>query len=155
MSHPWLWATGACALVFAVSLVPGVGLVVLAPLTALVVGAAATRVRLHEGQATLGPAVSAALIVGLGALVASVAAAVLLGFALGSDPAVQELVRASEPHPEARLPYAWIAPLAATLGGFAGLALGLCNLALAAFGGLLAALAGGARPSRSLREAVG
>jgi hypothetical protein len=156
MSHTWYWATGAFVLVLAATLVPGaVGFLVLAPLAALAVGAAAAWVRVRRDHASLGHAVSTATGVGLGALGGSVCAALLVGFVLGSDPVVQELVRASEPFPEARLPYAWIAPLAAALGGFAGLALGLFDLALAALGGVLGGLAAGARPTRPLREAIG
>jgi hypothetical protein len=156
MSHTWYWATGAFVLVLAATLVPGaVGFLVLAPLASLAAGGVAAWLRVRGDHAPLGQAVSTATGVGLGALVGSVCAALLIGFVLGSDPVVQELVRASEPHPEARLPYAWIAPLAATLGGFAGLALGLFDLALAALGGVLGGLAAGARPTRPLREAIG
>src|SRR5688572_15624725 len=141
MSRIWYWTTGAFVLVLVATLVPGVvGLIVLAPLAALAVGAAAAWVRVHSEHATLGQAISTATTVGFGTLAASVVASLLLGLVLGSDPAIQDFVRASEPYPEARLPFAWIPPLAAMLGGLAGLSLGLLNLALAALGGVLGAL---------------
>jgi hypothetical protein len=155
MSRNWLWAAGAFGLVLVATLVPGVGPPLLAPVAALGIGAAAAWSRRHAAYGTLGQAAGAGLVAGVGGLLASLAVFTVLGFVLGGDPAVQEFVRASEPHPEARLPYGWIAPLGAALGGFVGLGVGLANLALSAIGGLVAGMLGGARSSRSLGEMVG
>ncbi|MCU0490538.1 MAG: hypothetical protein MUD01_02925 [Chloroflexaceae bacterium] len=74
---------------------------------------------------------------GFGALVGITVVFAAMLFAIGSDPGVQEFVRASEPHPEARLPYAAIAPLAAGVGALLGLVTGFFSLLAALIGGLL------------------
>lgn len=82
---------------------------------------------------------------GVGALVAvTLICAGLLAW-LGTHPAVQELVRLSEPHPEARLAPAAIPWLGAGIGTLLGLTIGAQSLATALFGGLLAELLGGRR----------
>ena len=60
-----------------------------------------------------------------GALTGAVIGLVALGWIAGRYPAFQELVRNSEPNPEARLPYDWIAPLGAATGGVIGCLSGL------------------------------
>ena len=136
----WLWAAGAFVLVLAATMLPTIGVVVAAPLASLAIGAgAAWWVRGAPG-ATAGRATAAAAMAGTGALLASMAAFTVFGFALGSDPGVQEFIRGSEPHPEARIPYAWIAPLGAFGGALVGLGVGLINLVLAGIGGLLAGI---------------
>jgi hypothetical protein len=77
---------------------------------------------------------------GVGALVSLTLVFAVVFFVIGSNPAVQEFVRASEPHPEARLPYETIAPLAAGVGALLGLVVGFFSLAAALVGGLLADL---------------
>lgn len=62
----------------------------------------------------------------------------------------RRLSRPAEPHPEARIPLAWIAPLAGAGGLLGGLLLGLGNLALAAIGALAAAaLRNGSGPAHA------
>jgi hypothetical protein len=96
----------------------------------------------------------AGAVAGLGALLAGVVAFTVLGSLFAGDPAVQEFVRASEPHPEARLPYAWIPLLGAALGGLVGLGVGLFHLVLATLGGLAVGVLSGAE-RRGLGEAIG
>ena len=113
----------------------------LAPLTALLIGALAgwRAARLHvEGAAAWG--VKAGAIVGVGALLGSIVVLVVLATALGSQGSIQDYIRASEPHPEARIPVEAIAPLAAAGGAVTGLLLGLGDLVLSAIGGFFAAL---------------
>lgn len=59
------------------------------------------------------------------------------------DPAVQELVRLSEPHPEARLAPEAIPWLGAGVGALLGLTVGAQSFATALFGGVLADLLAG------------
>jgi hypothetical protein len=56
------------------------------------------------------------LVVGVGALLGAVAGLTALGWIAGDYRQVQEFVRSSKPHPDARLPYGWIAPLGAIAG---------------------------------------
>jgi hypothetical protein len=111
-----------------------------APALSLVIGAtAAWWVRSTSGASTTQATLSGA-IAGLGAVAASVAAFAFYGWNFGNDPAIQEWIRNSEPYPEARVPYDWIARLSAVAGVLVGLAAGLINLALAAVGGLFVGL---------------
>ncbi len=113
----------------------------LAPIAALVIGAYAgwRTARFHvEGAASWGA--KAGAIVGIGALLGSIVVLVVLATALGSQTGIQEYIRASEPHPEARIPVEAIAPLAAAGGALTGLLLGLGDLVLSAIGGLFAAV---------------
>jgi len=73
---------------------------------------------------------------------------------MGLDPSIQKFVRNSEPHPEARVPIEWMAPLGAAVGGFAGFAMGLINLDLSSLGGTIIGLWNGARLPRSVTTAV-
>lgn len=113
----------------------------LAPIAALVIGAVAgwRAARLHlEGAAGWGA--KAGAIVGVGALLGSIIVLVVLATALGSQTGIQEYIRASEPHPAARIPVEAITPLAAAGGAVTGLLLGLGDLVLSAIGGFFAAL---------------
>jgi hypothetical protein len=96
----------------------------------------------------------AGAIAGLGALVAAFVAFTVLGAVLGTDPALQDLVRSSEPHPEARVPYEWIPSLGGAPGGLVGLGVGLMQLVLAAFGGLVVGRVTGTE-RRDLPQATG
>src|ERR1700694_863398 len=154
MSATWFWAIVSLITVMALTFVPAVGPFVLAPLASMVIGAAAARAVTGVQASALGPATTAGAIAGIGALLASIVAFALLGFGMGLDPWMQAFVRNSEPHPEARIPYEWIAPLGAALGGFAGLAMGLINLALSSLGGTIMGLWSGGRPLRSLTTAI-
>ena len=53
---------------------------------------------------------------------------------------MQETIRNSEPHPEARVPYEWMGPLAALGGIVGGFLFGLFDLVLLVVGGLIAGL---------------
>ena len=77
----------------------------------------------------------------------AVAGLALPALMAGSLPGVQEFVQASEPHPDARIPTAWIAPLAGLGGVLGGLALGIGNLVLAAGGGAVAGALRGGSPT--------
>lgn len=92
------------------------------------------------GIATAQKGAAAGALAGIGALIGAVVALALAGWLIGSLPAVQELVRSSEPHPEARIPAYLVGPAAALGGGVVGLVLGLVDLIAATVGGLLAAL---------------
>ena len=113
----------------------------LASLAAIVLGAIAgwwTSKARAEGSAVRGA--KAGAIAGVGALLGSIIGLAVLALVIGNIPAVQEAVRASEPHPEARIPTSLIAPLAALGGVIGGFVLGLVDLALSAVSGLVAAL---------------
>lgn len=77
---------------------------------------------------------------GLGALVAVAIVCTALLAWLGADPAVQELVRLSEPDPAARIAPATVPWLGAGVGLLLGLAVGAQSFATALFGGLIADL---------------
>ena len=154
-SSKWFWAAMTFALVLALSFVPVVGVLVLAPAAAILTGGLAAHFALRTSGASLSTAAAAGASAGAGALVASVAAFALLGFGLGLDPGIQDLVRASEPYPEARLPYNWIAPAAATVGALLGLLAGIGNLVLATATGLVTGWCALPSPFRSLKETVG
>lgn len=90
---------------------------------------------------------------GVGALFAvTLVCAGLLAW-LGRDPAVQQLVQLSEPHPEARLAPETIPWLGAGVGTLLGLAIGAQSFATALFGGLIADLLRG-RSDRPTQHAA-
>jgi hypothetical protein len=155
LSSKWFWGVVAFAIVMAVGFVPRVGVLVLAPVAAILIGGSAAHFVMATRPATLGSALTAGAVAGLGALVATVLAFALFGYGLGLDPEIQEFVRTSEPHPEARLPYDWIAPIGAVLGAFIGIFAGMVNLALAALAGLVVGWFSVPAPSRSLKHMVG
>jgi hypothetical protein len=120
----------------------------LAPLAALALGALAGWWVAANGEGGWRTALRAGAVVGVGALVGAVAGLAVPALIAGSLPDVQEFVQASEPHPEARIPTAWIAPLAGLGGVLGGLILGIGDLALAAIGAVTAAaLRSGSRPA--------
>ena len=146
-------AVVAVVVVGAASLVPGLGFFILAPLAALLIGAvAAYRTASRTDYSSTSAGLGSALSAGFGALLGTAVFIAVAALALGSVPEIQEFVRASEPHVEAQIPYEWIAPLAAVLGAFVGLLLGLMNLCVAAVGGLIGALVGAQRPDTASRS---
>lgn len=150
----WVWAMVSLVSVLALMFVRGAGPLLLGPLASLVIGALAARAAVRGQNAALGRASTAGAIAGIGALLATIVAFALLGHGLGLDPSIQDFVRTSEPHPEARVPHEWIAPLGAALGGVAGLAMGLINLALSSLGGTIMGLWSGAQPSPSVGQTI-
>ena len=119
----------------------------LAPLAALALGALAGWWGTGDGEGWRA-ALWAGVFVGAGALLGAVAGLAIPALAAGSLPGVQEFVQMSEPHPEARIPAAWIAPLAGLGGLLGGLVLGIGDLVLAAVAAVVAgALRGGSRPA--------
>jgi hypothetical protein len=123
----------------------------LAPVVALVFGAiagwwlAATR-----GEHTAQSGVQAGGIVGLAALLGSIIGLAVLALWVGNIPEVQTFVQNSEPHPEARIPTEWIAPLGALAGVVVGFFAGLFDLALSALAGWAAgALYGYNHPAKA------
>lgn len=113
----------------------------LAPIAGLIIGMyAGWRAARGHIPSGAGDGLRAGALVGLGALLGSVIALTVMAAVIGSLPGVQDAVRLSEPHPEARIPVEMIAPLAALGGVVGGLALGLVELALAALGGAAGAL---------------
>lgn len=119
----------------------------LAPLAALALGALAGWWATSDGGGWRA-ALWAGVFVGAGALLGAVAGLALPALAAGSLSGVQEYVQLSEPHPEARIPTAWIAPLAGLGGLLGGLVLGVGDLVLAAVAALIAgAMHGGSRPA--------
>ncbi len=134
------------------SLVPGIGLFGLGPLAALVLGGVAGY-RSASGPGSSG--LRAGLAAGVGALIGTIVFVAAASLALGGNPAIHELVRASEPHPEARVPFEWIQPLAAVLGVFVGLIVGVGNLVAAAIGGFVGALIAPTRSAGYRRDPAG
>jgi hypothetical protein len=121
----------------------------LAPLAALVLGAIAGRQAARTVPGHISP-VWAGAVVGVGALLGAVLGMAAPAIWIGSLPDVQAFVQASEPHPEARLPFELIAPLAGLTGILIGLILGVGNLLAAALGGLIA---GALTPPRGVTRA--
>ncbi len=122
-----------------VSLIPYIGSFVLAPIVALAMGAAAGR--RAAALARTGAANEAAktgALVGVGALIGSIIGLAMLVMFVVDIPVVQEFIRTSEPNPEARIPYEWMAPLGGLAGVVVGFFVGLFDLGLAFVGGLLA-----------------
>jgi hypothetical protein len=148
----WFWAASGLIAGLVVSIVPGVGVFVLAPLAAVVIGVmAAWYMRAPDGSA--GRPTRAAMVAGVGAFLASIIALTGFGWLLGSNPAIQELVRESEPHPEARVPYEWMAGFGMATGALVGFGMGLFNFALSTVAGLLTTLFTGHKPSASSASA--
>jgi hypothetical protein len=145
----WGWPLGtALAMGAFCALAPRAALW-LGPLVALGLGALAVWTAPSDGRATIGRDAAVGARVGIGVLIGVVVGYALAGYAFGGQPAVQELVRSSEPHPEARVPAVWIPVLSAGLGALGGLGLGLTELALSALGAWLYGLAAGhGRPDR-------
>jgi hypothetical protein len=143
----WAWPAGAFVLVLAATLLPKIRVGVAAPLAALLIGAGAAWWARSTAPSSLGRSAAAGAVTGIGALLASMVAFTILGFAFGSSPEIQEFVRTSEPDPEARIPYPWIAPLGAVFGVLVGLGFGLLNLVLATIGGVLVGLRGEPTPA--------
>jgi hypothetical protein len=113
----------------------------LASIAAIAIGAiAGWRASKARGEGTAVRGAEAGAWAGVGALLGSIVGLAVLALIIGNIPEVQEAVRASEPHPDARIPTNLIAPLAALGGVLGGFALGLIELALATVGGLVAAL---------------
>jgi hypothetical protein len=113
----------------------------LAPFAALVIGAAAgwwVARSPYEDSAVSGA--KAGAMVGLAALLGSIVGLAVLAYFFGNIPEVQQYIQASEPHPEARIPLDWIAPLGALAGVVVGLILGLFDLALSALAGWIAGI---------------
>jgi hypothetical protein len=135
-----LWFLTGFVVILGCTFVPIVGADVLAPTAAVVLGVAAAWSAVHASGHTLMDAVKASASAGAGAWLASFAAFVALGAIVGNVPAIQEFVRNSEPHPEARVPYEWIPSLTTMLGALVGVVIGLVNLALATVAGLITGL---------------
>jgi hypothetical protein len=111
----------------------------LAPLAALVIGAAAGwLVSRRSGESAAGSGARAGAIVGAGALLGSVVGLAVLALFVGNIPEVQAYVQTSEPNPEARIPTDWVAPLGALAGVVVGFLVGLFDLALSAVAGWIA-----------------
>ena len=143
----WILALVAFLIVALTSAVQLFGLPV-APLTALVLGALAGWFTAANGVGGRWDALRAGLFVGAGALLGAVVGLALPALVAGSLPGVQEYVQLSEPHPEARIPSTWIAPLAGLGGLLGGLLLGIGDLMLAALAAVTAAaLRSGSRPA--------
>jgi hypothetical protein len=139
------WAVAALVLTAAVVLLPlvfGASRTMLAglrtnifattPLLILILTALAAR---EAGTPAHGASIGA--VVGAGALLGTTIGLTILGGVAGSNPAIQDFVRASEPHPEARLPYHWIAPLGVVTGAFSGVLFGVSNLVMAVVVGMV------------------
>jgi hypothetical protein len=129
----------ALAVVALISLIPYIGAFVFAPVVALVIATVAGR---HAARmATSSPATAATkagALVGVGALAGAVIGLGALVLVVVNIPGVQEFIRASEPNPEARLPYEWIMPIGALAGIIVGAIVGLFDLALSVVAGLVA-----------------
>jgi hypothetical protein len=111
----------------------------LAPVAALVFGAIAGWWMLNNrGEHTATEGFKAGAIVGVGAMLGSVVGLALLALFVSNIPEVQAYIQNSEPHPQARIPSEWIAPLGALAGVIVGLIMGLFDLADSAVAGLVA-----------------
>ena len=129
----------AFVVVALVSLIPFLGSFVIAPLVVLGIGAmagrqAAAAASSHEAN----EGAKAGSIVGIGALIGSVIGLTILVMFVANIPAVQEYIRTSEPHPEARIPYEWMVPAGGVMGAVTGFFVGLFDFVVALVGGLLA-----------------
>lgn len=108
----------------------------LAPIAALILGAGAGWwVSNTRGEHTAGSGVQAGALVGLGALLGSIFGLAVLALWIGNIPEVQTFVQNSEPHPEARIPTEWVAPLGALAGVVVGFIVGLFDLLVSAVAG--------------------
>ena len=150
------FAAGAMLLTAAVGLVPllgwtpevagtllTVGLFVAMPLVAIVAAGFAGYRACHRPGGTAGDGTIAGFVVGVGVLIGAVIGLTALGWIAGNYPEFQELVRNSEPNPDARLPYDRIAPLGAATGALIGCLTGLTSLIAATIAGLVTAALGG------------
>ncbi len=117
----------------------------LAPLAALIIGAGAGwfLASAHRARAA-GSGARAGAIVGLGALLGSIVGLAVLALFVGNIPEIQTFVQNSEPHPEARIPADWVAPLGALAGLIVGFVVGVFDLALSALAGWIAGAVYGA-----------
>ncbi|HEU5011800.1 MAG TPA: hypothetical protein VFT66_04585 [Roseiflexaceae bacterium] len=112
----------------------------LAPVAAMIIGAAAGWWASTTFGSTPERGASAGAIAGIGALLGSMIGLAVLALIVGTMPEMQEMVRNSEPHPEARIPMEWIGPMALVGGALGGFLLGLIDLVLSTVAGLFAAL---------------
>lgn len=117
----------------------------LAPIAALVLGAIAgwwvvkSRMEYGAGEGdAVRSATRAGAAVGIGALLGSILGLAVLATWMGNIPELQTWVQNSEPHPEARIPSEWIAPLGALAGVVVGLIVGVLDLALSTLAGWIA-----------------
>lgn len=122
-----------------------IGPSLLVPTVMLAVGFLAGWLAVPQVEPSAHNGTRAGFAVGFGALVAVTLVCTGLLAWLGGNPTVQELVRLSEPQPEARLDPAAIPWLGAGVGALLGLTIGAESLATALFGGLLAELLHGRR----------
>jgi hypothetical protein len=139
----WYWPVGAGLAFAALCALAPRGAYVFGPSTALLLGGLGAWRASRAGGGTLGRDAAAGALVGAGVLIGTVVGFTLAGYLLGSDPAVQEFVRAGEPNPEARLPHRWVPYFGASLGAFGGFALGLGGLAFSAVAGWIFGVAAG------------
>ncbi len=109
------------------------------PLVAIVAAAFAGYLAFHRRGGTVGEGAIAGFVVGVGVLIGAVVGMTALGWIAGNYPEFQELVRNSEPNPDARLPYDSIAPLGAVAGALIGFLSGLAYLVPATLAGLVTA----------------
>ena len=121
-------------------MVPVIGTFFLAPLGAAVIGAVAAWQASKGADNASRAGLKSGAVVGVGAFIGSVVAISAFATFLGADPAVQEFVRNSEPHPEARIPYELMEPVAAAAGLIIGLIVGAVNFGASTVAGLLAGL---------------
>jgi hypothetical protein len=130
-------AAVALVVVGGITLIPAVGTFVLGPIAAFFMGGLAAALALRSPAVAKGDGGRIALIAGAGAFIGTVAACAALGMILSSFPSIQEAVRMSEPHPEARVPFEWMESLGAAAGTLVGLLVGAANLVLSLVGGLV------------------
>lgn len=126
------------------SLIPVIGALLVAPLTAAVVGAGAgwwaSKVL---GYGTVGRGAGAGAIAGIGALIGSVIGLLVLGSIVGRSPEFQRAVQqgvqnAQQQNPGATVPNLNAGTLAAAGGAVGGFCFGLFDLFLSVIGGMIA-----------------
>jgi hypothetical protein len=138
-SRAFTYAVLALVIVAVVSLLPYFGSFLIAPLVALALGAmVGQRAAVGAGNRTTAEAARAGSLVGLGALVGSIVGLTILVLFVVDIPAVQDYIRASEPNPEARIPYDWMVPLGTLMGIVVGFLAGLFDLVCAVVASLVA-----------------
>jgi hypothetical protein len=115
---------------------------VVMPLVAIVLASFAGYRAWHKRGGTVADGAIAGFVVGVGVLIGAVIGLTALGWIAGNYPEFQELVRNSEPNPDAQLPYDWIAPLGAVTGALIGFLAGLTYLVPATIAGLVTATVG-------------
>jgi hypothetical protein len=118
-----------------------VGAFVLALLTAFIVRSSAgwQAAKRHSDDPVMQGA-EAGMLTGVRALFGAVPGFAILLSVLGMNPEVQDFIRSSEPHPEARIPIAWIPSLGAATGAIVGFVVGMFDLAASTIGGLVAGM---------------